>query len=716
MPDALLAGSAPHAERREWLTVQGLDCPDEAAVVRDAVKPLPGIREVICDYTRSAACIVCTAEAPSAAALAAAVTAAGLPARPLTTAAPPVAAEDRTSTGRYVLAGALLLVGAFGVDAWLSGGFMAAMREHEVSRWAIAGFIASIAVTWVKLAPRAWAGVRARRADMYVLMMIAVTGAAALGEWMEGATVSVLFLVSLALERWSAERARSAITALLDLAPTKARLRLADGAERLVGVEEVSPGTLLLIQPGERVPLDAVVTEGSSHVDQAALTGESMPMLKAAGDTVFAGSVNAEAVLTVRTTVGAADTTLSRMTRLVAEARSRRGHSERWADRFSQVYTPIVVVTAILLALVPPLAFQQEWSTWTYRALVLLVIACPCALVIATPVAVVAALARAARVGVLVKGGEHLERAADLNAIAYDKTGTLTTGTPRVAAVLPAPGVTSEAVLTTAAALDARSDHPLARAIIAASPQVPAATDLQVLPGRGITGTVAGQASWIGSSRLAGEQAPDDPWTPTMPDDLVGSQVLVGIRGKKLGLIVLADTVRPEAAAVIPAVAALGIRQQVMLTGDDRRIADVVAKRLGITEVHAGLMPVDKVDRIARLSESAGPVALVGDGVNDAPALARSDLGIAMGAAATPAALETADVALLSNDLQRLPWLIAHARRMRWIVRQNIAAALGSKVVFLGLTMMGYASLWTAIAADTGISLLVTMNALRLLR
>lgn len=716
VPEANPHGSPPRDERREWLTVQGLDCPDEAAVVRDAVKPLSGIRDIIIDYTRSAACIVCTPEAPSASVLASAITVAGLPARPLSPTARTVPAEDRSSTGWHALAGAILLLSAFGVDAWLSGGFLPAVQEHDPSAWVIAGFLASIAVTWVKLAPRAWAGVRARRADMYVLMVIAVGGAAALGEWMEGATVSVLFLVSLALERWSAERARNAITALLDLAPTKARLQMADGAERLVAVEEVAPGTLLIIQPGERVPLDAVVTEGSSHVDQAALTGESMPTLKSAGDTVFAGSVNAEAVLTVRTTVGAADTTLSRMTRLVAEARSSRGRSERWADRFSQIYTPVVVVTAVLLAMVPPLAFQEEWSTWIYRALVLLVIACPCALVIATPVAVVAALARAARVGVLVKGGEHLERAAGLQTIAYDKTGTLTTGTPRVAAVLPAPGGTNDVVLATAAALDGRSDHPLARAIIAAAPSVSPGTELQVLPGRGITGMIAGQASWIGSSRLAAEQAPDDRWSPTMPDGVVGSQVLVGIRGKILGLIVLADTVRPEAAAVISAAAALGIRQQVMLTGDDQRIAEVVAKHLGITDVHANLMPADKVAIIARLSETAGPVALIGDGVNDAPALARADLGIAMGAAATPAALETADVALLSNDLTRLPWLIQHARRMRWIVRQNITAALGGKVVFLGLTLVGYASLWTAIAADTGISLLVTMNALRLLR
>lgn len=377
----------PTNERRQWLTVQGLDCPDEAAVVRDAVLPLPGVRDVIFDYTRSAACVICAPDAPTAEGLAKAVSAAGLPTVPLG-ATPPAAEQDqRSTTGWYALAGALLLLVGFAIDAWLSGGIMPALREHAVSVWAIVAFVASIAVTWIKLAPRAWAGVRALRADMYVLMVIAVVGAAVLGEWMEGATVSVLFLVSLALERWSADRARSAIAALLDLAPTKARLRSADGTERLVSVEEVAAGTTVIIQPGERIPLDAAVTEGWSHVDQAALTGESMPVVKNVGDTVFAGTVNGEALLTVRTTVGAADATLSRMTRMVAEARSRRGRAERWADRFSQYYTPAVVVIALLIAVVPPLFFQAAWDTWTYRALVLLVVACPCALVIATPVA-----------------------------------------------------------------------------------------------------------------------------------------------------------------------------------------------------------------------------------------------------------------------------------------------------------------------------------------
>lgn len=711
---------AVHAEQRHWLAVRGLDCPDEAAVVRDAVRPIPGVREVIFDYTRSAACVVCSVPAPDATTLAAAVTAAGLPTVPLGVATSVGDVNQRPTTGWYTLGGFLLLLAGFMVDAWTTGSLRAALQEHPLPRVAIGCYVAAIAVTWIRLLPRAWAGLRALRADMYVLMVIAVIGAGALGEWMEGATVSVLFLVSLALERWSADRARGAIAALLDLAPTQARVRGADGVERLLGVDDVATGTSLIVQPGERIPLDGTITEGSSHVDQAALTGESMPILKQIGETVFAGTVNGEGLLLITTTVGAADTTLSRMTRLVADARSQRGSVERWADRFSQIYTPAVVVVALLIALVPPLALHGSWNDWIYRALVLLVIACPCALVIATPVAVVAAMARAARAGVLVKGGEHLERAAALQSIAYDKTGTLTLGTPSVSAVLPAPGETEANVLAIAGALDLRSDHPLARAIVQAAraggATLAATSDVRVLPGLGVVGNVANQAAWVGAKRLAVQEAPNDPWLPTIPSESPGSVVLVGMGGRILGGILLGDTLRPEAQEVITTMQRLGIIRQIMVTGDDPQVAKAVAGRLGITEVHAALMPADKVTLVAALSESDGPVALIGDGVNDAPALARADLGIAMGAAATPAALETADVALLSNDLRGLPWLIQHARRMRWIVRQNVTAALGGKVIFLVLTLTGYASLWTAIAADTGISLLVTINALRLLR
>lgn len=705
---------------RHLIVVSGLDCPDEAAVVRDAVKPFDGVREVTFDYVGGIACILCSEGGPTAGALAQAITKAGLAATPAGVAVSVVTEPIRDrGTALIAISGALLVLAGFGSAIITAESISSALNATATHPISLIFYLVSIAVCWIKLLPRALGSLRALRADMYVLMAIAVAGAMVLGDWLEAATVSVLFLVSLALEHWSADRARKSIATLLDVAPTQARVRNA-GIERLVPVTEVASGAEVVINPGDRVPLDGIVIEGASSLDQSAITGESLPVQRTVGDQLYAGAINHESVLVMRSSGTAADTTLARMTRLVAESRSRRGSVERWADGFARVYTPIVVIIAILIAVLPPLLAHGSWAEWSYRALVLLVIACPCALVIATPVAAVAALASAAHVGVLVKGGEHLEQIAHLRSLALDKTGTLTTGKPSVVALMCAPGILETEVLALAAGIDARSDHPLARAIIAASktagitPSIVEA--LQVVPGKGISGTVDGRVVWLGSPRFATEMAPQAVWQPVLTDDLQGSPVVVGTADRVLGCIILADTIRPEAITALTDCRVLGIERIFMLTGDDPKIAQRVAHDLGINEVAGGLLPVDKVDRVAALSKETGPVALVGDGVNDAPALARADVGIAMGAAATPAALETADVALLSNDLTRLPWLIMHARRMRIIIFQNITAALVGKMVFLVLTLAGYTSLWVAIAADTGITVLVTLNALRLLR
>ncbi len=708
------------AAARHLLAVRGLDCPDEAAAVRSAVAPLPGVQDVTFDYTGGTACVTCAVGGATAAQLAAAITAAGLPTAPLSgDAAPSGAVGSDPDRVLLWLTGAATLAGLFGFAAAVvhAGGVVAALASEAAAPLALGCYAVALALCWVRLLPRAFNALRAGRADMYVLMAIAVGGAVALGDWLEAVTVSVLFLVSLSLEHWSVGRARRAISALFALAPTQARIVDAQG-ERLVPAESVPSGADVVIQPNERVPLDGVIIVGASHVDQAPITGESLPVVKGPGDTVYAGTVNAEGLLRIRTSGSAADSTLARMTRLVAAARSQRGQVERWVDRFAAIYTPAVVVAAVAIAVLPPLLLGGAWGVWLYRALVLLVIACPCALVIATPVAMVAALARAARAGVLVKGGEHLEQIARLRSLAVDKTGTLTTGKPSVATIVAAPGFTQDDVLRLAAALDARSDHPLARAITSAAQQrglsVTAADAATNVPGKGNTGVVGAQNAWLGSPRFAREQVPDG-WLPDLTP--AGSPVLVGRTGVVVGCLFVTDTIRPEAAAALAACRALGITQISMLTGDDARVAQAFGSQLGIDtlHIHAGLLPLDKVTLVADLAGRVGPVALVGDGVNDAPALARADVGIAMGAAATPAALETADVALLGDDLRRLPWLIVHARRMRHIVMQNIAAALAGKAVFLVLTMTGHASLWVAIAADTGISLLVTLNALRLL-
>ncbi|MBN8523747.1 MAG: cation-translocating P-type ATPase [Planctomycetes bacterium] len=710
------------------LHVAGLDCPDEAAIVRDAVTRLPGVREVTFDFTAGTACVRCASTGATMEAIAQAITAAGLHARPAHVVTGPGVddqeAELRRSRHRtMLLAGiAAVLVGAgVVIEAIRAGGIAAVFAPHALPPVSLALYALAIAMCGVRLVPRAWSAIRAVRADMYLLMTIAVTGALALGDWLEGATVSVLFLVSLALEAWSGGRARAAIAALMGLAPTQARLRDGDGRERLVPPESVPAGSLVVINPGDRVPLDGTIVEGASHLDEAAITGESLPVTRQTGDPVFAGTVNGESLLVIRTTSAAADSTLARMARLVAESRQRRGRTERWVDAFSARYTPLVVIIALVIALGPPLLAGQPWDAWVYRALVLLVIACPCALVIATPVATVAALARAARMGVLIKGGEHLETAARLRAIALDKTGTLTTGRPSVVAVEPATGIAAEHLLAIALALEGRSGHPLARAVIDHARSLgisPAESDQHtVIPGRGLTARCDGGLAWLGSPRYAIERLPAlaaDGWlsTATKP----GGVIVVGMDDRLLGVIRVADQVRPEARTVIAELRRQGIRSVAMVTGDDHGTAQVVAGELGIDAVHAELLPADKVERIAALAAQSGPVLMVGDGVNDAPALARADLGVAMGAAGSPAALETADIALMRDDLARLPWLIGHARRTRAIVWQNITAALGAKLVFLVLTMTGHASLWAAIAADTGISLLVTLNALRMLR
>jgi Cd2+/Zn2+-exporting ATPase len=709
------------------ISVAGLDCPDEAAIVRDAVKHLPGVRDVGFDYTAGTACVRCAAGGATVDAIVQAITTAGLPARLV--AGPNGAAVDdleagihRTRRTTVILAfcAAGLVAAGWAIEVGRSGGMSAAMHATTTSWWSQGLYGLAIALCSIRLLPRAWSAVRARRADMYLLMVIAAAGALALGDWLEGATVCVLFLVSLALEAWSGGRARAAIAAVMGIVPTQARVRDGQGQERLTDPASVPVGSLVVVNPGERVPLDGIVTEGSSHLDESAITGESLPVSRQAGSMVYAGTVNGEALLVVQSTGSASDSTLARMTRLVAESRQRRGRTERWIDAFSARYTPAVVLIALAIALAPPLIAGEPWGTWIYRALVLLVIACPCALVIATPVATVAALARAARMGVLIKGGEHLETAARLRAIAFDKTGTLTTGHPVVVAVEPAEGVTSDRLLAVALALERRSGHPLARAVIAHAEAagVTAVTADQhvVIPGRGMTVRCPDGMAWLGSPRFAIERLPamaGQDWltAATKP----GGTIVVGLGDRILGVIRVADQMRPEAPAILAALRQQGISSVTMLTGDDRQTAQAVAHEAGIQDVHAELLPADKVDRIAALAGTCAPVAMVGDGVNDAPALARADLGIAMGAAGSPAALETADIALMRDDLSRLPWLVDHARRTRAIVLQNIAVALGAKAIFLILTVTGHASLWAAIAADTGVSVLVTLNALRML-
>jgi Cd2+/Zn2+-exporting ATPase len=557
---------------------------------------------------------------------------------------------------------------------------------------------------------------------MNLLMVVAILGAIAIGEWFEASTVAFLFAVSNALEGWSLSRARRAVEALMDLTPTLVEV-VKEGGTASLRPEEVPVGALFQVKPGERVPLDGLVLQGSSALNQAPITGESMPVSKRPGEEVFAGSINGDGALVIECSKPASDTVLARIIRMIGEAQSKRAPSEQWVDRFAQVYTPVVMILAILVALVPPLLIGGAWTDWFYRALVLLVIACPCALVISTPVSIVAGLASAARHGVLVKGGIHLEAPASLRAIAFDKTGTLTEGRPRVLEVIPVSFHSEKVMLRVAAALESQSSHPIAVAIVeyvrSQGCDFPTALDVQALQGRGVQGTLEGRAYWLGSHRHLEERGLE---TPELHARMAAQEskgrtlVAIGTDNDLLGLIALADTIRPDTRETLRQLRLAGVEHLVMLTGDNRGTAESVATQAGIPELRADLLPEDKVTAVEALVAEHGQVAMVGDGVNDAPAMARASLGIAMGAMGSDAAIETADIALMNDDLTRLPWLIHHSRRTLAVIRQNITFALAVKAVFVILTLVGHASLWSAIAADMGASLLVIFNGLRLLK
>ena len=574
------------------------------------------------------------------------------------------------------------------------------------------------------VAPKAWSSARRLSPDMNLLMVVAIAGAIGLGEFFEAATVAFFFCLSLYLESWSVGRARRAVAALLDLAPPTVRVIRPDGSEATVPAEDVRIGDQFVVRGGDRIPLDGEVTAGAGAVDQSPITGESALIPKEPGDEVYAGTINGEGSLTVRATKAASDTMLSKIIRMVGDAHARRAPVEQWVAKFARVYTPAVMALAVLLAVLPPLLFGEAWVTWFYNALVLLVIACPCALVISTPVSIVAALASAARAGVLVKGGAYVEAPGRTTAIAMDKTGTITMGEPEVTAVHPLRERSERDLLSRAAALEARSSHPLARAILARSERdgIPAivAEDTRTIPGRGLEGRFDGQAIWLGSDRFASERGFADAIPAGLKSEIEekgNTLVVVGDEMGVIGVLELRDRIRPDAGAIIARLRAQGVGTIAMLTGDNANTAHAVAAEVGIDPacVWAELLPEDKVIAVEELVATHNVVAMIGDGVNDAPAMARAHYGIAMGVVGSDAAIEVADIALMTDDVSKIPWLIDHSRHTMRIIRENIGISLATKAAFVGLTAFGIASMWGAIAADVGVSLLVVANSLRLL-
>lgn len=571
--------------------------------------------------------------------------------------------------------------------------------------------------------PKALLAARRLRPDMNLLMTVAVIGAVVIGETFEAATVAFLFSLSLTMEAWSVGRARRAVAALLDLAPPTVRIKRSASAEIEVAPASVEVGTIFVVRPGERIPLDGEVTTGTSEVNQSPITGESQPIAKFPGAPVFAGTINGDGALEVRSTRPADETTLAHIIRLVKGAQAGRARSEQWVDRFARVYTPTVMGLAIAVAILPPLVWNEPVSDWVYRALVLLVIACPCALVISTPVSIVAGLTAAARQGVLIKGGVYLELPSRVRVFAFDKTGTLTRGELEVAQVVPLNGHTESEVIGLAGAIEARSNHPIARAIVryaqAQAISVAPADEVQTILGKGATARFNGRSYWLGSHRYLEERGQETEEAHRRLEEMAYTGmtvVAVGSEAHLCGLIGLRDAIRREAALTIDRLRHGGVQRLVMLTGDNAVTARAISQLVGLDEHAADLLPQDKVAAIERLAGRYGAVAMVGDGVNDAPAMARANLGIAMGAAGSDAAIETADIALMGDDLAKLPWLVAHSRRTIGTIVQNVVFSLLVKAVFVLLTVAGASTLWGAIAADTGASLLVIFNGLRLLR
>ncbi len=557
--------------------------------------------------------------------------------------------------------------------------------------------------------------------DMRTLMTVAVIGAAAIGEWGEAAVVVILFAVSEALESYSMDKARESIRSLLDIAPKQALIRR-NGKEISVSVDDIQVSDLMLVKPGQKLAMDGVVVKGTSAVNQAAITGESVPAFKETGSTVYAGTLNEDGYLEVEVTKLAKDTTLAKIIHLVEEAQAERAPSQAFIDKFAAWYTPAIILFALILAVVPPLFFGS-WHDWLYRGLAVLVVGCPCALIVSTPVSIVTAIGHAAKHGVLIKGGVYLEKAGALSAIAFDKTGTLTKGVPEVTDTFPFSDQTDKELLLIAAALEKKSGHPLAAAVTRHADKelleyrhLPV-EDFSSMTGQGVKGRIKGIEYYLGSPNLLAGMVDI---SRKLSNQILalqqkGKTVLVlGTDKELLGLIAVADSIRESSKASIEKLHTSQIKT-VMLTGDNSETARSIAEQLGIDEVQAERMPEEKLEYIKQMQKEQD-VAMVGDGINDAPALAASSVGIAMGGAGTDTALETADIALMADDLEKLPFTMELSRRTLQIIKQNVSFALLIKLVALLLVIPGWLTLWMAIFADMGATLIVTLNGLRLLK
>jgi len=687
----------------------GMDCGDCAKTIESSVRRLPGVASAAVNFSGGTLSVTPGADQLTQEAILASVAQAGY--RATLRLGPGAAPSSDTLPWwrqRRVIEIALASL------LWMSGFVIEQASAPRL--WSALPFLGAMVLAGYPVARAGWYGVKAHRADMNVLMTVAAVGAVAIGRWDEGSSVLILFAIGLTLQNLTIERTRRAIQALVKLVPAEATVQRQETKVR-VPIADVAVGEVVFVLPGERIPVDGQIVDGRSAVDQASITGESIPVEVEIDSKVFASSINGDGALEIRSTKLAEDTTLAHIIHMVEEAQASKAPAQAFIDRFAAIYTPIVIVVAILLASVVPLIFG-DFEEWLFKALVLLVVACPCALVISTPVALVAAIGSASRRGVLFKGGAAIEALATVRTVAFDKTGTLTMGHPAVTKIIPLGTIDAPALLVRAAAVEQYSSHPIARAITEEATKtglvLPVAHNAQGLPGRGAQAIIDGDVVLVGSRRLFGDMSDDIALVMLTREQEGQTTILVGTKNRIDGIIAVADPIRAESAGAIQRLSALGL-QTVMLTGDNPFTAAGIAKQVGVTDIRAGLLPQDKVAAIEALQRSA-PVAMVGDGVNDAPALVSATVGIAMGVAGTDVAVEAADVALMSDELSQLPVAIRLARRTMAIIHQNINASLAVKGVFLVLTFVGVTNLWLAVLADTGMALLVTFNSLRLLR
>ncbi|MGE5453426.1 MAG: heavy metal translocating P-type ATPase [Acidobacteriota bacterium] len=712
--------ATPSAAGGNWQTfrIDTMDCAGEEADIRRALEPVAGIAGLRFQLQARTVGINASGEALDHALDA--IRRAGFDPQAVAASSH---SEGHAPAQRRIW---LRLIAALGLAAAAEGlGWMA----PDTLAWRSLGM--ALAATAIALAgfgtyQKGAKALLAGKLNIQALMTVAVSGAFVIGQWPEAAMVMALYAVAELIEARSVDRARHAIQGLLDLTPKEATVQQADGAWRAMPSSEVERGARIRIRPGERVPLDGVVILGRSALNQAPITGESLPVDKSEGDPVYAGTINQSAELVLQTTALASDTTLAHIIEAVERAQSTRAPTQRFVDRFAAIYTPAVFLMAVAAAVLSPWLLGWTWGQALYRALVLLVIACPCALVISTPVTVVSALAAAARRGILIKGGTFLEEARKLRVVAMDKTGTVTQGRPQLVAWDPLPADDDEArpmVAQLALSLAARSDHPVSQAIVqglkhSLNPPILDLQHFEALPGYGVQGRFDGRTYVLGNHRLMEDRGQCGTHLEAVlaKHEQAGCTVTVlACDDGVLGVFAVADTVKPTSGQAVAALRQLGLRT-VLLSGDNGGVAQAVGQQTGMDDVQAHLLPQDKLAAIEALRQSHGPTAMVGDGINDAPALARSDLGIAMGAAGTDTAMEAADVVIMNDDLGRIAQLIQLSRRTHAVLWQNMALALGIKAVFLVLAMSAQATMWMAVFADMGASLLVVANGLRLLR